>query len=77
MSGRKNINIAWRCLGCNVLISNIIRPLGRYHCKSDGRCVGMRKKKLLQQARWYKRNKLAHSIVLQGGIKNYKCPVKL
>jgi len=77
MSGRKNVNIAWRCLGCNILIPNIVRPLGRYHCKSDGRCVGMRKNKLVLQAKWYKRNKLARSIVKQGGIENYKCQTKL
>ena len=77
VSSRTSFQVSWRCLGCGVLLANIDKPIGKYYCKPDARCDGRAKKKLIQQARSYKRNKLARSIIEQGGFKNYKCNTKI
>ena len=77
VSSRTNFQVSWRCLGCDTLLTNINKPIGKYHCKPDGRCAGARKKKLLLQAKAYKRDKLVRSIIEQGGFENYKCKTKI
>ena len=71
--------IAWYCLGCNKIMTESIGGVtGRYYCTKQGFiCEGEKLIKKKHQARWYKINKLAKSIVSQGGLQNFKCPSKI
>jgi len=77
-NSKKNMPVAWNCLGCGVVLDATWGITGRYYCTTFGKqCEGVRRKRLEQSRISNLQKKLAREAVKQGGLQHYRSKISI